>query len=513
MGRWLTDRPIRRLFKKILEIINYMNSKYNFATTSSRLCLLLVISLISCKKLVEISAPVTSVNGANVYVNDVTASAVLTGLYTNMSKAGSNFTGNGSISLYLGLSADEFTLSNRVSTSDANYYYYTNSLFALPTGGAGSNFWDPLYQNIFICNSAIEGLNGANLLTPSVKQQLLGEAIFMRAFFYFYLVNIFGDIPLLTTTDYKVNSVASRTSKDKVYQQIIADLKAAQDLLSDHYVDASVINMTSERTRPSKWAATALLARVFLYIGDWSNAIAEASSIISNTSLFKLTSLSDAFLKNSQEAIWQLQPVNSQRNTEDAWVFMIPSSGPDASNYPVYLSRSMLQSFEIGDQRAKLGNWVDSTIYKINSTTNDTVYFPYKYKSAISNATLTEYLMVFRVAEQYLIRAEAEAQQNNIGVAQSFLNAVRNRSGLSNIAVAEKSSLLTAILHERQVEFFTEWGHRWLDLKRTNNIDPVMTTVTPLKANGMPWKSYQQFYPIPFGDILTDPNLTQNPGY
>jgi len=449
------------------------------------------------------------VNGANVYAIDATATAVLTGIYTNMSKAGFNFTGNSSISMYLGLSADEFTLFSGVPSSDAKYYYYTNALYANAANSAGTDFWTPLYQYIFICNAAIEGLNGSTSLTPAVKQQLLGEASFMRAFFYFYLVNLFGDVPLFTTTNYKLNATLARTPKAQVYQQIIADLKAAQGLLNNNYVDGSAIAMTPERTRPNRWAATALLARTYLYTGDWADAIAQANSIISNSALFNLTILNNVFLANSNEAIWQLQPVSSQHNTEDAWVFIIPSAGPDASNYPVYLSPQLLRSFEPLDQRR--AKWVDSVVDSA-LVIRDTFYFPYKYKSATVNAPLTEYLMVLRVAEQYLIRAEAEAQQGNIGAAQTDLNFIRNRAGLGSTGANDKTSLLNAILHERQVEFFTEWGHRWLDLKRTNNVDAVMSKVCPQK-NKSQWHSYQQLYPLPFADINEDINLVQNAGY
>jgi hypothetical protein len=482
-----------------------MKSKNKLITVSFGLCFLLsLFSIVSCKKLVEINAPVTSVNSDNVYTRDASAAAVLTGIYTNMSK-NSDFTGSRSISVYLGLSVDEFTLANVVSTTDARYYYYTNALFAPPTGGAGSNFWAPLFRYIFVCNAAIEGLNGSTSLTPALKQQLLGEATFMRAFFYFYLVNMFGDLPLITNTDYKVNLLMARTPRDKVYEQIINDLKDAQSMLNENYVDASAITSTSERTRPNKWVATALLARAYLYTGDWNNAIAQSNLIINNSSMFNLAVLNNVFLKNSSESIWQLQPINSQRNTEDAWTFIIPSSGPDASNRPVYLSPQLLNSFELLDERKK--NWVNSVT--VGTTT---YYYPYKYKSAKANASLTEYLMVFRLAEQYLILAEAEAQQDNIAAAQAALNVIRNRAGLLNTTANNKTSLLASILHERQVELFTELGHRWLDLKRTNNVDAMMTLVCPQKKNSQ-WRSYQQLYPLPVADINAGLNLEQNSGY
>ncbi len=85
---------------------------------------------------------------------------------------------------------------------------------------------------IFNCNSAIEGLNASTLITTSVKEQLLGEAKFIRAFYYFYLVNMYGDVPLIINTDYKNNSLLGRSSTGTVYKQIIEDLISAKNLLT-----------------------------------------------------------------------------------------------------------------------------------------------------------------------------------------------------------------------------------------------------------------------------------------
>jgi hypothetical protein len=190
---------------------------------------------------------------------------------------------------------------------------------------------------------------------------------------------------------------------------------------------------------------------------------------------------------------------------------------------PVYLSKQILSSFESGDQRAVLGNWVNRTIYNKTSTIKDTVYYPFKYKlntgdptitSSSGTANMKEYFMVLRLGELYLIRAEARAHLGNIGGAQSDLNAIRNRAGLPNTTASDQPSLLMAILDERRHELFSEWGHRWFDLKRTGNIDAVMSFITPQKSNGATtWQSYKQLYPIPIEALNSSPNLTQNAGY
>jgi len=119
--------------------------------------------------------------------------------------------------------------------------------------------------------------------------------------------------------------------------------------------------------------------------------------------------------------------------------------------------------------------------------------------------------MLLRLAEQYLIRAEARAQLNDIKGAATDLNVVRTRAGLGATAAANQTDMVGAVLQERRVELFTEPGHRFFDLKRTGTIDAVMGAAAPLKGGN--WASFMQYWPIPTADILADPNLTQTPGY
>jgi len=495
---------------------NYKHAMLNFFLNFKKIVALLFL-LISfslqqtgCKKLVEVDAPVTSISAGNVYSNDETATSVLTGIYTTMSVSNSiDFTRPGiqSISLFTGLSADELTLFdlNNDNINNTNFYpYYSNSLTDLNVGIA--DFWINIYPIIFIANSAIEGLNNNSSLTSSVKQQLLGEAKFIRAFCYFYLVNLYGDVPLVTGTDPNVNASLPRTPQTLVYQQIIADLKDAQNLLSANYLGADVTSTTSERVRPTKWAAMALLARVYLYTKDYVKAEAQATDVINNSSFYGLSALDDVFLKNSTEAIWQLQPVRDgiDANTGEGKLFILPDTGPNSDLYPVYLSNNVVNSFEIGDQRKM--SWVDSVIVD-----NNIYYFPYKYKVGAIEAPVSEYIMVLRLGEQYLIRAEARANQGNISGAVEDLNAIRSRAGLPGTTASDQTALLMAIQHERQVELFTEWGHRWFDLKRTNTVNTVMNSVTPQK--GGIWNPNWQLYPISLSELQADPKLVQNPGY
>lgn len=457
--------------------------------------------LSSCKKLVTVNAPANSVNTGNVFSNDATAIAAVTNIYAAISASSLPGGGVTSLSLFPGLSADELSLYSG-ATNNAVNYYYSNSLSSSNLNNP--DFWTASYKIIFDANAAIEGLSASTGLAPAVKQQLSGETKFIRAFCYFYLVNLYGDVPLALSTDYTINASLSRTPRSKVYQQIMADLGEAEKQLSTTYLNGTLLGPTPERTRPTKWAASALLARVYLFTGDYTDAETEASSVLNNSSLFRMPSLNNVFLKNSNEAIWQLQPVNAGWNTEDARVFILPASGPNSTSYPVYLSPELLASFETGDQRRV--NWIDSV-----NVNGSLYYYPFKYKSATYNNPVTEYETALRLSEQYLIRAEARVQQNLITGAQADLDTVRSRAGLPYTTANDKTSLLSAILHERQVELFTEWGHRWLDLKRTGNVDAVMSGVTPRKRGS--WKTEWQWYPISRSELQLNHNLAQNAGY
>jgi hypothetical protein len=472
--------------------------------------LLSIIAISGCKKFLDLPPPITSLGSDNVYATDATASAVLIGIYTSMAlnSPTSGVTFNAE-PLLTALSSDELTLFGGAANANTTLLQFYEDNVQPGNPAQGSSFWAYVYSQIYVCNISIERLQSSTTLTPAVKQQLIGEAKFLRAYFYFYLVNLYGDVPLAISSNVTINASLARTQQTQVYQQIIADLVSAQSLLSDGYVAADGKTQTPERVRPNKWAATALLARVYLYQKDWPDAVTQSTAVINNNAEYSLVPLNNVFLKNSNETIWSLQPVNFGWNTEEARFFILPASGPTSNvsppgGYPVYLSTLLLNAFEPNDQR--LIAWVNSVM--VNGTV---YYFPYKYKSATLNAAVTEYTVEFRLGEQYLIRSEAEANNNDPTDAVKDLNVIRVRAGLPAYSGAtDQTSLLTAVLHEREVELFTE-GHRWLDLKRTNTANIIMNAVAPDK--GTTWNANWQLYPIPAYDILQDGNIKQNPGY
>lgn len=472
-----------------------------------------ISSAISCKKFVQIPPPNTQLVTATVFDNSAAATSAQIYIYTAMKNESFNMAQS------CGLLSDEL---KNYSTNALLQQYYTNSMVTSTVSTSFAGPWATAYPvYIYPANAIINGLEKSNSLPSLVVKQLTGESKFIRAFWLFYLTNLYGDVPIVTTTDYTINSKLGRSTQADVYQQVINDLKDAESLLNANYVDASDTTITTERVRPNKATAQALLARAYLYTKQWAQAEIEATTVISNP-MYKLCKNLDAlmgdnyvFEKNSQEAIWQLQtPLPSIANTPDGGNFVLISAPKTTTNNSATVSSQLLTSFEQGDLR--LQHWVGTYT---NATIN--YKFPYKYHSynvkvnSLSDAT--EYIMMLRLAEQYLIRAEARAQQQNTTGALADLNAIRNRAGLANYAgPTDRVSLLAAIFHERQVELFCEWGHRWFDLNRTNMINTVMGQpggVYNAKGGQGLWNDNRRLMPIPQPERLNDPNLTQNPGY
>jgi hypothetical protein len=468
----------------------------------------LIILQSGCKKALELGPSVSTLTGDNVYTTNSGAQGALSGLFSLMVTP---LAGPESLSIRQGLSADELTQFgvNNALTSQ----FYTNDYSTIQ-----DYYWSQTYKRVYFCNTAIAGITTSSTITDAVKQQMLGELKFVRAFTYFYAYNIYGNIPMPLTNDYAANSVISRSPQETVQQQIIRDLKEAQGTLPDGKYLTGTNTVTTERVRPNKQVATAMLSRTYLYMKDWVNAEAQSTEVI-NSSLFVLEpNLNQVFLKGSREAIWQLAPVEPGINNREANTFVL-TVAPSESRSELPLSSSLVQSFEAGDGR--FTNWVGKYNAQASGTVPARTYFyAFKYKNYIVNSTdnpITEYPILLRLAEQYLIRAEARAQQGNVAGAVADLNLIRKRArGTANdlpdfSAAISQADCLAAIARERRIELFTEQGHRWFDLKRTGQINAVMENAVIQK--GGTWSPYKQILPIPASEITLNRNLTQNPGY
>ncbi|HYG04700.1 MAG TPA: RagB/SusD family nutrient uptake outer membrane protein [Chryseosolibacter sp.] len=452
--------------------------------------ILLVILFLcyGCEDFVDVNLPNTKITREAVFNDDATATAAVLGMYEIMLR-GNGFASSGSplsLSTITGVYSDEF-----------DNYYAGNKAFAENTLTASDQtvlaLWTSFYSTVYAANSVIEGLQSSSTITPALSKQLEGEARFVRAFCHFYLVNLFGKIPIVNSTDYRVNAKLARSDIKAVYQFITEDLASAELILSTTFVSA-------ERARPTSWAAAALLARVYLFTGDWAKAEAYATKLIENTSVFSLTDEpSSAFAKGSIEAIWQLASTMPTLYNTYEGIYYVLNAPPQIQS----ISTGLHEAFEQNDKRSAA--WIGVYDNGMNE-----YFFPYKYKVKGGSNPLSEHAVVLRLAEQYLIRAEARANQGMITGANSAatdLNMIRTRSGLPAVAINAKEEMLEAILAERRIEFFSEWGTRWLDLKRSGQADIVLGSVK------LYWDNNDLLFPIPEKEISNNTNLTQNPGY
>ena len=448
---------------------------------------------LSCEDFVEIEVPQNKLVQEIVFNNDDTAIGAMTGIYNQLYQsafAGGHFY---SVTLLSGLSGDN--IKKITTTNDLRMQFQKHEL--KPDNSNVLYLWSSAFNVIYMANSILEGLDDSDKITPVLKHQLEGEARFVRAFSYFYLVNLYGDVPLILSTNYRENRLAPRDPVAEVYLQIVEDLEIASELLGSEYRDG-------ERTQVNNSAVTALLARVHLYLENWEEAETLSTLVIEETTMYELLVDLDAiFLANSKEAIWQISPIGgggTMTQTNEGSIFVID---------PVYhysaafkLDEDFLTVFEEGDRR--LDNWIG-----FNETKN--AFFPYKYKIQYSNSfPITEYSMVLRLAELYLIRAEARARRGNLAGSIEDLDIIRGRAGVPLLAETDpgisQDVLLDLIFEERRKELFAEWGHRWFDLKRSGRAEEVFG---PEET----WESTDFLYPIPEEERLKNSNLSQNPGY
>ncbi|MNJ98389.1 SusD family protein [compost metagenome] len=443
-----------------------------------------------CKKFVDVGAPNSQLVSATVYINDATLKSALAGLFSQMAnETSTNLQFN--LSFVTGNSADEMKFYIPNETYDG---FITNSIY--DDNATVQGMWNSSYALIYKANLIIEGVQSSKEgLTDAMKKEAIAEAKFVRAYYYFYLTNLWGDVPLALSTNAVVNNTLFRSPKAEVYKQIIQDLIDARDGLQADYSYGA-----GERIKPNKYAAIALLARVYLYTGDYVNAQSNASTVISYTTLYNIlptASLTGIFVKNNTEAIFQLNSAAFVGFTQEGQTY-----AQGSTQVPMYqISDYLLNAFETGDKR--FSSWVGKSTYQ-----GVDYYYPSKYKQKVQNSTaLAEYPTYLRLGEQYLIRAEAKVMQNDLDGAISDINVIRNRAGLLVTSAVAKADIILAIERERRIELFGECGHRWNDLRRTGRAGTVLGAIKPL------WNENAVLYPIPRSERLNNNNLSQNKGY
>lgn len=457
------------------------------------LFLVFLASFYSCEELVEIDSPTDKLVREEVFHNNQTAISAMDGIYNELFQADFSSGSRSSVTVLAGLSSGNVQNLNSSNVDMMQFEQHEID----PTNLGNLQLWSSAYNIIYLCNSLIEGLGNSTSIDVDLQQQLEGEVRFVRAFSYFQLVNLYGAVPLVLTTDYRENALKSRTEVDEIYNLIENDLIISSEILSSSY-------RNNERTSVNQFVANALLARVYLYQEDWHKAEDHSSKVINETAIYELLdNLDDVFLANSQEAIWQISPIGGggiASNTNDGSMFIID---PFFSFFATLkLNEAIVPEFSETDIR--LQKWVG-----YNSSKD--AFFSHKYKiDASSEFPIREYSMVLRLAEQYLIRAEARAKLGNTTDAIDDLDVIRKRAGLSALSEISpnitEEDLLEEIFLQRRLELFTEWGHRWFDLKRTGRIENVF-------GNSPTWQNTDKLYPIPAEELSKNANLIQNDGY
>ncbi|SDH07512.1 SusD family protein [Flavobacterium omnivorum] len=455
--------------------------------TNVYLWLSLLLILNACDSFVAVDLPESQLTNVAVFEDNATANAALTNIYSKIRDNGILTGTNSGISNQLANYTDDMVAYG--NPTNPSFPFYNDNV--LPSNTSIPDYWNASYNQIYSANAILEGVDLSTELSEENKKLLQGEAFFIRALVHFYLVNLFGDVPYIKETDYRKNATANRMPTQQVYENIILDLEKAITLLPENYSSTS-------RVRPTKYVAKALLSRTYLYTKAYTQAANEATTVLNQTAIYSLEeNLKDVFLLSSKETIWQLQAGISGQNTQEAAVFVFLSGPPSL----VALSDNLVASFAPADMRKT--NWTKAIT---DGTT--TWYHANKYKERDFTGVSKEYSIVFRLAELYLIRAEARAHQGDLIGAKEDLNIIMQRAGLAPAMAISQAEIITAIVQERRWEFFTEHGHRFFDLKRLNLLDNTLSAVKP------GWNTTDQLFPIPQSELSTNPNLRpQNPGY
>jgi hypothetical protein len=445
-----------------------------------------ILLLASCEELVEVDDPTNQLGTAQVFEDVRTANAALASLYAGLRDrsviTGGSYAGIGPLA---GSYADELDC----------YYYDQNGVVDLSqnlqqeTNTTIESIWEAAYQQIYYANAIIYGTENSTSLSAGDKDRLTGEALLLRSLLYYYLLQLFGDIPYTTSLDYEYNRNLSKTQAAAVLEQLQLDLANAVPLLKDDYRDA-------ERIYPNRKSAELLLARIYLLQGNWDMAEQTAAGILQSPLYQFRTDLNEVFHKSGSHILWQLKPKNSGDATAEAIFYYFAGAAPAAYT----LADGLVGSFAGDDLRKEA--WMAQVSFNGGSW-----YRPFKYRNRLNGSNTNEYSIVFRLEEVYFIMAEALAQQNRTSEALPYLNATRERAGLSALASLSVEEFMDELVAEKRREFFTESGHRFFDLKRLGRLDEL----SAVKPN---WEEDKKLWPLPQSELLLNPNLNpQNPGY
>jgi hypothetical protein len=423
------------------------------------------IALTSCKKYLEVE-PYDTIPDETTIVDKSSSEAAVRGAYRSL--ASLNY-GSAFQNTILQSGGDIKSLNNAQTDLNVINYNLRSDIAFL------SVYWGNFYNTINRANHIVEKVplvNDINL-TTSIKNQLLGEALAIRAVSYFDLARVFGNVQIfLSPTNVVSDKLGFKQStQSQVYDQVLIDLNAAEPLLPSTVV----------RNRITKFTINALRARLYLYQKNYQGAETEANLVLANSNyrLIKPFNLAAGTSESILEFSYSVNDVNTsyaQWNTSNRAL------------EPKPVIHNLLNDPGVGGDR------------KILSIRNAYGQF---IGGIYPTNTSSGYLI--RTAEVYLVRAEARVLKSvpDLPGAIADVNAVRVRANVPELSsTLSKEEVLLAIENERRVEFALE-PQRWFDLVRTGRA-PAVLNLTDVN---------KYIFPIPAGEIIADPTLKQNPGY
>ncbi|GAB3935633.1 RagB/SusD family nutrient uptake outer membrane protein [Larkinella terrae] len=359
------------------------------------------------------------------------------------------------------------------------------------TNGDVAAMWGYIYNTIYVANFILERLPDLTGVQAAAKKQLLAEAHFLRGLSNFYGAYTYGDIPKVTTTDQETNRNIARTAKADILASVLADYQYA------------LTNLPAEQTEGAAYATQntvkAALARYYLYQKNWALAEQYAGQVIDSKVYTLEPSYETIVLTNfPKESIFEVGYTQNDANSPLLNNLLVTRREMIPSEQLI----QALASAESKDRISTIG--FDGT----KQRGNDNGWTVRKYGTATDG---NSNMVVFRLAEMYLIRAEARAQLGKLtgtSGAIADVNVLRARAKASAAAVTSQAELLLTIERERQYELSFE-GHRWYDLVRTGRVQTVMAAFSPN------WNARYERWPIPQTEIQRNPALkgAQNPGY
>lgn len=383
------------------------------------------------------------------------------------------------------------------------------------------NVWSGYYRGIYRANLALQGIPQIPSMDEGLRERLIGENKFLRAYFYFKLVRWFGGVPLFTEPLAPDEFKQGRSTTQEVYDLIVRDLNEAAEVLPERYTGGNIGRVT-------EGAARGLLAKVFLTLGDYTSAEQLAMEVINSGTYALYPDYAELFQpagENSIESIFEVQAeafeiggggsqynqVQGVRGTPNlGWGFNRPSDDLIAAYEPGDPRRDATILF-VGEVLPDGSAIIEDNPSIVNERYNQKAWVP-EHPGGLENGPGN--IRILRYADILLIAAEAMNENGKQGEALGFLNQVRarargNRTGiLPDVITTDQTTLRQRIWQERRVELAME-QQRWFDLLRQQRAADVMKAVGKNFEEGK-----HELFPIPRTEIdLSGGLLEQNPGY